>query len=103
MTRAAAFTTIGAMDRSLLAKILDSAPGVQKADGGYGLADEHRASIYLGRGGQATILGDIVRVALHDDHLEAEAKDRTIHYVGYDTLLGVSIRRPREDGPRTGF
>ncbi len=90
------------MDRTHLAQILDSAPGVQKADGGYVLADEHRASIYLGRG-QATIIADVVRLALHEAHIEAEAKDRTLYYVSYEPVMGVAIRRPRQDGPRTGF
>lgn len=91
-----------AMDRTLLQQILESA-GAKKSDKGYLLADEHRASIYLDRGGQATTLTEIVRVALHDSHVEAEAKDRTLHFVVYEPILGLSVRRPREDVPRTGF
>ncbi len=91
-----------AMDRTLLQRILESA-GAKKSDKGFLLADEHRASIYLGRGGQATMLADLVRIDLHEDHVGAEAKDRTLHFVLYEPILGVSVRRPREDVPRTGF
>lgn len=103
LTAPAAFTTIGAMDRTLLTQILDATPGFSKTPEGYLAADEHRASIYLGKTGQATLLTDIVRIALHDTHLEAEAKDRTLHFVVYEPVLGLSLRRPREDVPRTGF
>lgn len=104
MTEPRAFTTIGAMDRTLLQQILDATPGLQKTDEGYVAADEHRASIYLGRTGQATLLADLVRIQLHDAHVEAEAKDRTLHFVVYEPITAISLRRPREgDGPRTGF
>lgn len=104
MTQARAFTSIPAMDRTLLEKILQSSPGVKKAEGGYMLADEHRASIYLGAGGSATVLADIVRIVLKDTHVEAEAKDRTLHFVPYEPVLVISMRRPRDVGvPRTGF
>lgn len=95
--------TIGAMDRTLLQQILDAAPGFQKTDEGYVAGDEHRASIYLGKTGQATLLTDLVRIQLHDTHIEAEAKDRTLHFVVYEPVLGLSVRRPRQDVPRTGF
>lgn len=91
-----------AMDRTLLQRILESA-GAKKSDKGYLLPDEHRGSIYLGGGGQATALADLLRIALHDGHVEAEAKDRTLHFVRYEAILAVSVRRPREDVPRTGF
>lgn len=103
MTERGPNPTIRAMDRTLLTQILGSTPGVQKTDRGYIVADEHRASIYLGRSGQATILADLVRIALHEGYLEAEAKDRTLHYVLYEPVMGVAIRRPREDVGRTGF
>ena len=103
MTAPRGFTTIRAMDRTLLKQILDAAPGLQLTDKGYVAADEHRASIYLGKGGQATLVTDLVRIQLHDSHIEAEAKDRTLHFVVYEPVAGVTLRRPREDVPRTGF
>lgn len=102
MTEPAPFSTMPAMDRTLLQQILEST-GAKKSDKGYLLADEHRGSIYLGRGGQATMLADLVRIALHEQHVEAEAKDRTLHFVEYEPIMGLSVRRPREDVPRTGF
>jgi hypothetical protein len=103
LTQPRAVTSIRAMDRSLLEKIIQSSPGTKKTDAGYIVADEHRASIYLGQGGSATVLADIVRLALKDAYIEAEARDRTLHYVPYEPVLVVSLRRPREDVPRTGF
>lgn len=91
------------MDRTLFKTILDATPGLQETDQGYVAADEHRASIYLGTGGSATILTDLVRIRLHDTHVEAEAKDRTLHFLTYEPVLGLSIRRPRESVGRTGF
>lgn len=103
MTARCRFAKFRPMERTLLQQILQSAPGVQKTDGGFLIADEHRASIYLGQGGQATLLADLVRVTLHPEYLEAEAKDRTLHFVRYEPVIGLSLRRPRADVPRTGF
>lgn len=92
------------MDRTLLASILEKSPGLQKSDTGFLVADEHRASIYLGGNGPTTSLTDLVRVQLHETHVEAEAKDRTLHFVVYEPIFGVSVRRPREgEAGRTGF
>lgn len=93
-----------AMERSLIAKILDAAESTKKSSSGYAVADEHRASLYLGGAGGTTVLNDLVRIRLHEDHVEAEAKDRTVHFVLYDPIFGVALRRPREEqGQRTGF
>lgn len=103
MTESSGFASIRPMERTQLQQILESAPGLQKTAEGYVAADEHRASIYLGQGGQATLLADLVRFTLRDDYLEAEAKDRTLHFVRYEPVIGLSLRRPRQDVPRTGF
>lgn len=91
------------MDRTLIDGILGGTSGIEKEDTGYAAATDHLVSIYLGGRGPTTVLTDIVRVKLHDAYVEAEAKDRTLHFVTYEPILGFSIRRPREDGPRTGF
>ncbi|HJL18884.1 MAG TPA: hypothetical protein RMH99_24690 [Sandaracinaceae bacterium LLY-WYZ-13_1] len=91
------------MDRALIETILAGTSGLEKSDTGFQAADEHRASIYLGGSASTTVLSDLVRIQLHETHLEAEAKDRTLHFVTYDPILGLQVRRPREDGPRTGF
>jgi hypothetical protein len=103
LTEPAPFTTMPAMDATLLENILQSSPGMKKTDSGYIVADEHRVSIYLGHGGSATVLADLVRIELHKDFVEAEAKDRTLHCLPYEPVLIVSLRRPREDVSRTGF
>lgn len=93
------------MERTLVAKILDDVSGVSKGDEGYELPKEHHAALFIGVDGASTVLADLVRVKLHDDFVEAEAKDRTIHAVSYDAVRIVSVRRPRDkkDNPRTGF
>ncbi|MEC7525074.1 MAG: hypothetical protein VYE22_34650 [Myxococcota bacterium] len=93
------------MDRKLLADILDKSSGLDKKGEDYLAADEHRASVYLGGSSSTTVLTEIVRLTLHETHLEAEAKDRTIHYVTYEPVFGLAVRGPRESGPggRTGF
>ena len=91
------------MDRTLIDEILGGTPGIEKGDAGYEAADDHLVAMYLGGRGATTVLADLVRVRLHDTHLEAEAKDRTLHFVTYEPILGFAVRRPREDGPRTGF
>ena len=91
------------MDRKLLADILDKSSGLDKKGEDYLAADEHRASVYLGGSSSTTVLTEIVRLTLHETHLEAEAKDRTIHYV--TDRKSTRLRGPRESGPggRTGF
>lgn len=91
------------MDRTLIDGILAGTSGIEKKDAGYEAADDHLVAVYLGGRGGTSVLADIVRLKLHDTHVEAEAKDRTLHFVTYEPILGLSIRRPREDGPRTGF
>lgn len=92
-----------AMDRTLIDSILGGTSGLEKGDAGYQAAGDHILSIYLGATGPTTVIADLVRVQLHETHIEAEAKDATLHFVTYEPILGLSIRRPREHGPRTGF
>lgn len=104
LTAPAAERTMRAMERSLIEKILDAAPGIEKGDSGYRTAEDHRASLYLGAGGGTTVLGDLVRIALHDDYVECEANDHTVHCVTYEPIFGLALRRPRDErGQRTGF
>ena len=90
------------MNRTTIEAILSGAAGVEKKDEGYAVADEHQASIYIGGKGPTTVLSELVGLKLHEDYIEAIAKDRT-HYVLYDPILGLSLRRPREESGRTGF
>ena len=93
------------MERTTIQQILEAAPGVESGDEGFSVADEHLASIYLGGKGAATVLSELVRIKLSDDWIEAEQKDRTLHFVAYEPVLAVSLRRPRDPDrkARTGF
>ncbi|MFK7989336.1 MAG: hypothetical protein AB8I08_25180 [Sandaracinaceae bacterium] len=92
------------MDRTTVQEILDGAAGMKPGDDGYTVEDEHLASIYLANRGSATVLSELVRIKLADTWIEAEAKDRTLHYATYEPVTAISIRRPRDpDKQRTGF
>jgi hypothetical protein len=65
--------------------------------------DETRIAVFLGSSGPTTLVGDLMRVTLHEGFVEAEAKDRTLHFLEYDAVLGISVRRPRQESARTGF
>ena len=89
------------MERALLMKIVESAAGLGKStedetDGAdaFVVEDEHRVSLYLGGPGSTTVISDLVRLAIHPSHVEGEAKDRTLHWVLIEDLLGLSMRRP---------
>ena len=95
---------MAAMERKTIQDILDSSPGMEAGDDGYTVADEHLASIYLGSRGAATVVSELVRIQLREGWIEAEAKDRTLHYLVYETVTALSVRRPRDpDKARTGF
>ena len=92
------------MERALLEKILDATDGIDRGDGSaFEVADEHRASLYLGGGQGTTVVADLVSIVLHDDYVQAEAKDRTLHCIQYDPIFGLSLKVPREKASRTGF
>lgn len=92
------------MERALIQKILDGAEGIDRGDDGAFTAEgEHRASLYLGGEGGTTVVSDLVRITLHDEYLAAEAKDRTLHCLQYGPVFGIAVKRPRAEGPRTGF
>jgi len=93
-----------AMERALLEKILDATEGIDRGDGSaFEVADEHRASLYLGGGQGTTVVGDLVSIVLHDDYIQATAKDNTRHCILYEPVFGMSLKVPREKASRTGF
>ncbi len=67
-------------------------------------AEEHRVSLYLSLGDSGTVVNEVVRVSL-GAVLRIEQKDRTLLYVEYAAVQGMSVRPPRSTGeaPRTGF
>ena len=83
--------------------MLLKAPGVERKEDGFAIGEEHRASLYIGAAGQTTSVTEVVRVALYDGFVEVEVRDRTRHFVPYEPILGLAVRPPREDVPRTGF
>ncbi|MBX3270068.1 MAG: hypothetical protein KF729_07385 [Sandaracinaceae bacterium] len=92
------------MERALLQSILEGAEGVERdGDGTFSAEGEHRATLYLGGEGGTTLVGDLVKITLHDQYVAAEAKNRTLHCLLYGPIFGVAIKRPRAEGPRTGF
>lgn len=113
MTFGVAPTTMPPMDRKHVEAILQLAPDVSEADvsaadvsakeGSYVLAEKHLASLYLGAGGQTTLISQLVRFKLHDNVLEAETRDGARHYLDYAPILGVSFRPPSDGQGRTGF
>ncbi len=92
------------MERALMQKILADAEGIERGDdGAFSAEGEHRASLYLGGEGGTTVVSDLVKITLHDEYVAAEAKNRTLHCVLYGPVIGISVKRPRAEGPRTGF
>jgi len=92
------------MERALLETILDATNGIDRGEGStFEIEEEHRGSLYIGGENATTVLNDLVRITLHDAYVEAEAKNRTLHCVVYGPIFGLAVKRPRDDGPRTGF
>lgn len=123
MTLRARATTVRAMTRDTLETILAEAPGAttpkaeKKADKtsarppavgaderAFTFGEEHRVSLYLSLGDAGTVVNEVVRVAL-GAVLRIEQKDRTVLFVEYAAVQGLSVRPPRTVGeaPRTGF
>jgi hypothetical protein len=122
-------TTMRAMTRDTLETILAEAPGAKteaptakgetKADKKsarppaasgsseervYTFAEEHRVSLYLSLGESGTAVNEVTRVTL-GAVLRIEQKDRTVIFVDYSAVNGLSVKPPRTVGEaaRTGF
>lgn len=103
MTAPGSLCTLPTMERALLQKILEKTPGLQKAEKGFVCEDEHRATLYLDIRGGTNTLSELVGITLFDDYLQAETKNRTVHNVLYEPIVGVSMHRPPKESGRTGF
>jgi hypothetical protein len=70
----------------------------------YGFGEEHRVSLYLSLGETGTVVSEVTRVTL-GTVLRVEQKDRTVLFVEYGAVHGLSIRPPRNTGEatKTGF
>jgi hypothetical protein len=127
-------TTMRAMTRDTLETILAEAPGASAADAktdgpkaekaekngdkksarppaagsgderAYTFSEEHRVSLYLSLGDTGTVVSEVARVSL-GAVLRIEQKDRTVMFVDYAAVQGLSVRPPRNTGEtaRTGF
>jgi hypothetical protein len=119
-----------AMTRDTLETILSEAPGC-KLEGGkaeasakpekngdkksarppaaseersYAFGEEHRVSLYLSLGESGTVVNEVARATL-GTILRVEQKDRTVLFVEYAAVQGLSVRPPRNAGEasKTGF
>lgn len=91
------------MERALLKKMFEDKSGLEAADDGFSCEEEHLVSVYLDVRGGTSVLTEIVKVTMHDHYLEAEAKNRTVHCVIYEAIVGMAVSRPPKESGRTGF
>lgn len=70
----------------------------------YTFSEEHRVSLYLSLGDSGTVVTEVTRLVL-GGVLRVEQKDRTVLFVEYAAVQGLSARPPRAAGetPKTGF
>lgn len=101
-----------AMTPDSLQKILDDAPGLTKVGGGKDKAEpgwtvepEHRATLYLAFEGASSQLTEVAKITPRATHLRVETRDRTVHLFPIELLQSVSVRPPRDATmpSRTGF
>jgi hypothetical protein len=70
----------------------------------YVFGEEHRVSLYLSLGETGTVVSEVTRLTL-GAVLRVEQKDRTVLFVEYAAVHGLSVRPPRSSGEsaKTGF
>jgi hypothetical protein len=92
------------MDREWLVQVLGEAPGLSRSGDTFEVAEEHRASVYIGREGQATVVAEVVEVVLADRFVTLRTKNGTHHFFPHAAVLGFSVRPPQEEERgRAGF
>ncbi len=91
------------MERALLEEILDRAPGFESGDEGFEIAEKHRAALHIGRGRQTLVLAELKRVRVDERLIEVEDREGTLHFYPLDDVVGLTVRPPQEERPRTGF
>ncbi|MBX7196784.1 MAG: hypothetical protein K1X94_32335 [Sandaracinaceae bacterium] len=71
----------------------------------FSFGEEHRVSLYLSLGDSGTVVSEVARVTLGPAVVRIEQKDRTVLFLEYAAVQGLSVRPPRAAGeaPRTGF
>ncbi len=78
------------MERELVQTILESAKGCQKDNNGFKTKQGHQVSVYLGKPGNAMVVGDIRSIVLKNGFLEIGSKNQTVVYVSYDAVHAIS-------------
>lgn len=93
------------MDRSTLARILEEADGVTGKDSVFETSAGHQLSFYLGQPGQAMVLGEILKVHLHQGYVQLDRKPTEGSvFLDYEAVHGLALRPPDEvSGRRPGF
>ncbi|MBN1654998.1 MAG: hypothetical protein JXA30_14610 [Deltaproteobacteria bacterium] len=78
------------MERETILTILQSARGCQKDHAGFKVKEGHQIELYLGKPGNAMVIGDVLSIVLRDGYLEISAKNDALFYVGYDAVHAIS-------------
>jgi len=97
--------TMRPMTRDVLSKLLSSAPGVQQTGDTFEVADGHHLTLYVGRPGQAMVVGEVTHGAFEDGILRVTTRpEGTLYWIELDALHGVALEPPApERERRTGF
>ncbi len=97
--------TIGPMDRSTLARILEEADGITGKESVFEASSGHQLSFYLGQPGQALVLTEILKVHLHQGYVQLDRKPTEGSvFLDYEAVHGLALRPPDEvRGRRPGF
>ncbi len=93
------------MDASTLAQILEAADGVTGGESRYEVAEDHRATFYLGRPGQAMEARDVLSIEIGTGFvaLTREEYEGTL-YAPVESVAALYVRKAKtEEGRRTGF
>lgn len=93
------------MDASTLAQILQAADGVTGGESRYEVADDHRATFYLGRPGQAMEAREVQSIELGEGFVAfTRREEEGILYTPVEAVAAMHIRKAKNDeGRRTGF
>jgi hypothetical protein len=104
LTESNKVATIRAMTRDVLQAILRAAPGLAEKAGSYRVANEHRATFYLGNDGRGMVVNEVEAVKLSDSHVQITSKELGEVLCSYDSVAAIAIKPPKESGPsKTGF
>ncbi|MBO6938632.1 MAG: hypothetical protein JJ863_26935 [Deltaproteobacteria bacterium] len=93
------------MDASTLAQILEAADGVTGGGSRYEVADDHRATFYLGRPGQAMEAREVSTIELGEGFVAiTRREDEGTLYAPVESVAALHVRKAKtEEGRRTGF